>query len=100
MNIEIEESGMTFGPFLKKEVFYVEKSINYQKIQKSIKIAEFMYLKTQKHPTLWIVEAKSSAPAPDGKNHQRFSEFLDEIKQKFINTLDLGFSTRLGRHPW
>lgn len=96
----IIESGMTFGPFAKEDCYYLEKSTIYQQIQQDVKIAEFLLLRTNKatgHSAVWVIEAKSSAPAPN--NQERFDEYLEEIRAKLTNALILGVATCLHRHP-
>ncbi len=94
----IDESGMTFGPFPEEDVFQIEKSDTYKSLGESVKIAEFILLRhsDKNPPVVWIVEAKSSSPKPDGKN--KFSEYINEINQKLTDTLSLFISIFLQRH--
>ena len=99
----ITESGMNFGPFAQDECFHVERSKVYEAIQDGVKMAEFLWLRTNNstsnnNPTIWIIEAKSSSPHPDN-SPGKFEEFIDEIKQKLINALSLGLASVLARHP-
>ena len=96
--ISITESGMTFGPFPVDHLFYVEKSEIYQKLQDGVKIAEFALLRMDSGQprSLWIVEAKSSAPQP--ATIPNFDEFLREICEKLMNTHTLTLALCLGRH--
>lgn len=102
--ITITESEMRFGPFAQDECFYVEASKVYEAMKKDgVKMAEFLLLRTNdstsnNNPTIWIVEAKSSAPHP-GNSQERFEKFIDGIKQKLVNALSLGLACVLGRHP-
>ena len=41
--IFIEESGMTFGPFSKDDLFHLEESKVYGNFSTAMKIAEFIY---------------------------------------------------------
>ncbi len=100
--ITITESGMKFGPFEPDECFHVEARKVYKAIQDGVKMAEFLWLRTNgntdNNPTIWIIEAKSSSPHPDN-SPEDFDEFIDEIKQKLINALSLGLASVLERHP-
>ena len=93
---------MTFGPYPAGHCFHIEKSIVYEKIQKGVKIAEFLLLRARdgKSPAVWVVEAKSSTPrsGPDVEKQKRFDEFIQEIREKFINAFSLGLAVRLDRH--
>ena len=96
--ISITESGMTFGPFPVDHLFYVEKSEIYQKLQDRVKIAEFALLRMDSGQprSLWIVEAKSSAPQP--ATIPNFDEFLREICEKLVNAFNITLALSLGRH--
>ena len=63
MAVTIEESGMNFGPFSEDQIFYVEKSNIYNKLQNGLPVAEFMLIQSDKN-LLLVVEAKSSSPNP------------------------------------
>jgi hypothetical protein len=89
----IVESGMTFGPYLAGQCFYIEKSACYEKVQEGVQMAEFLLLKQQqKGPTVWVVEAKSSCP-------RNFSAYMEEIRVKLVNAFMLGVAACIGRHP-
>ena len=94
------ESGMTFGPFPEGQCFRIEKSTTYAGIQQGVKMAEFLLLRTdadsEEPPTVWVVEAKSSAPR---SGQPRFDDFIGEIREKLLNAFSLGLALRLGRHP-
>lgn len=104
----IIESGLTFGPFPEGYCFYIEKSDIYKRINKDVqrvnqenkegvKIAEFLLLRddTDSH-TIWIIEAKSSAPRPkSGKDD--FDKYIKDICDKFVNSLIL--TSSLKRNP-
>ena len=93
----IFESGMTFGPYPEGRFFYIEKSDCYETIWENVKMAEFLLLRTEKRsPIIWIVEAKSSAPNP--KTQPKFDNYIDEIREKLINALSLGWASCLKRH--
>jgi hypothetical protein len=94
----IVESGMTFGPYPEGSYFYIEKSAAYRAIKESVKMAEFLLLKTRKAKPhqVWIIEAKSSSPRVEAQPN--FDEFIAEIRDKLINAFSLGLALRLGRH--
>jgi hypothetical protein len=93
MSISIEESGMSFGPFSEDNVFAIESSPLFTNLGKGLKIAEFVLLRdfTNRPQEAWVVEAKSSAP----KEH---TDYVDEIRQKFTNSIQLTFASCLKRH--
>lgn len=96
--ITIEESGMSFGPFSADDCLELEKCQTYKRIETNVKMAEFAVIKLQgRLPAVWIVEAKSSAPQPG--NQQDFDVYIDEIRQKLANALQLLFAGKLNRHP-
>ena len=45
---QINESGMTFGPFEDDQFFYIEKSEVYRRVRKGIKVAEFTLIRKEK----------------------------------------------------
>ena len=100
----IIESSMTFGPYLDRHCFYIEKSPTIKKINKNakndegVRIAEFLLLKTtDNHVTISIVEAKTSSPQP--ANQTGFDRYINEIKEKLANSLALFVALYLQRHP-
>ena len=96
--ITIDESGMTFGPYPSGHCFHIEKSALYTDIRQGVKMAEFLLLHTDidRPAMLWVVEAKSSSPRP--KNEPDFSQFIMEVREKWVNALSLTLASRLGRH--
>ena len=94
MTISIEESGMIFGPFSEDQLFPIENSPLSKKIGDGIKVAEFVLLRDlqDKHQEVWFVEAKSSAP-------RQTEVFVEEIRQKFTNSVQLTLAACLRRHP-
>ena len=92
--IEIEESGMKFGPFECSHVFRIEKSKLYKSLH-NIKTVEFILENNNK---LQFIEAKSSSPKPVPDNLVCFEQFIDEISQKFLHSLNLYYTGVLGRH--
>ena len=98
--IIIEESGMKFGEYRKEDVFRIESSETYISMfrGKDTKTVEFVMCHND---DLIFLEAKTSAPnyknAAD-KNKEKYDEFVSSINQKFCNSVDLFFSSILGRH--
>ena len=92
----ILESEMTFGPYPEGNCFYIEKSETYRKIKDGVKMAEFLLLRSQDKPTVWIVEAKRSSPRPESQLD--FDNFIAEIREKLTNALTLCVATCLKRH--
>ena len=89
---------MNFGPYDEQRFCHIEKSKTYEAIQQGVKIAEFLLLyPDEKVPKkILVVEAKSSSPKP--KTDVKFKNYIEELKQKFINTLSLCMAMCLKRH--
>lgn len=98
----IIESNMVFGPYSHEQCFHIENSHTYQKIKDQVKIAEIvlLYSSSKDQKKILIIEAKSSSPRPkdNSNNNSKFNDFIEEIKQKFMNTLALYISIVLKRH--
>lgn len=101
--MEIKESGMVFGPFKKEAVFHIEKSRLYRHVNRregNVPTAEFLLLygldSSSTASSLWVVEAKSSAPRPG--NNEDFKKFIQEINAKLTCSLSLTMAAFLGRH--
>lgn len=99
----IIESGMTFGPYPDGHCFCIEKCPTIKKINKNaqkgegLQIAEFLLLETKNNQsTVFIVEAKTSSPHP--ANPSDFDNYINEIKDKFTNSLTLLVAIYLQRH--
>lgn len=93
----IRESGMDFGPFPDDRVFHIEKSRLYENMSgRSVKSVEFMWKKSRN--TLRFVEAKSSSPQPTAENNLRFDDFINDVSDKFLHSLNLYCSAVLERH--
>lgn len=90
--IPIDESGMNFGPFDKRDVFYIEKSLLYKNVGENVKIAEFIF---KKNDSIIFLEAKKTAPNPSGVEPQKFPEYIGEISEKLTNTFNLLLSAKL-----
>ena len=95
---------MVFGPFEEETVFHIEKSRLYRHVSRgegSVPTAEFLLLHgldaSSTASSLWIVEAKSSAPRPG--NVEDFKKFIQEINAKLASSFSLTMAALLGRHP-
>jgi len=84
---------MDFGKYYSKQVFEIEKSKIYKSLQEGLKIGEFVVYKNE---TLFVIEAKKSAPNPGGEIG--FSKFIEDVSEKLINTLHLTVSLAINRH--
>lgn len=95
MNVAtIVESGMTFGPFPEGQLFRIETCAACESLTARPRIAEFLLLREPApgKRTMWIVEAKTSAPVdPDACG------FTEEITHKMFNSLFMFLGLRLGR---
>lgn len=103
MGVTIAESGMVFGPFEDGNVFHIEKSGVYLKIQQSMRVAEFLVLQPHqpeqqtRKSRLLVVEAKSSSPRPDNAKGD-FEKYIQEVSEKLNHALQLTLSLALRRH--
>lgn len=88
----ITESEMNFGPFDENDVCYIEKSKLYQKLGENVKIAEFIF---KKRNSIVFVEAKKTAPNPNGESPENFPDYISKISQKLNNTFNLFLSAKL-----
>ena len=99
--IKIEESNMIFGEYDSENVFYIEKSNQYQEnlCGSGIKISEFILLKDD---TLYIIEAKTSCPNHNARNEndkkEKYEDYVNSISSKFKNTLSLYINILLKRY--
>lgn len=82
------ESGMHFicDP---RDTFFVEKYVHDARLQ-GVKAVEF--IKRRKSGLIFLVEAKTSAPHPEGESPNDFMMFIDEVAQKAIDGFSLLFS--------
>jgi len=94
MSICFVESGMNFGPYAKDDVFPIEQSPLYKNLGRGLMIAEFVLIRPGKGglEEVWVIEAKSSAP-------KVFGEYVEEIRQKLTNSVQLTLASCLRRHP-
>ncbi|MDO7896678.1 hypothetical protein [Pseudomonas citrulli] len=93
MSISFVESGMSFGPYAIGDVFPIEQSPLYKSLGQGLMIAEFVLLRPGPSGTeeVWVIEAKSSAP-------RVFESYIEEIRQKLTNSVQLTFASCLKRH--
>ena len=94
--VDINESSMNFGPFDKKNIWNIEKTQLYASLGKGVKIAEFVYFDENLTSKLYIVEAKTSSPRKES-DENNFQNYINDIRDKFINTLSLYMAVRLKR---
>lgn len=86
---------MKFGDFEEDKVFQIENSKLHKNVGNGIKVVEFILL--SKENELSFIEAKSSSPRPTEDNSIRFTEFINEISEKFIHSFNLYYSAILRR---
>ncbi|HBZ34378.1 MAG TPA: hypothetical protein DEO38_04670 [Bacteroidales bacterium] len=89
--MDIVESNMLL-PFDDQNAYRIERA-NIVQEKKDIKVCEYFALIDGR---MLLIEAKSSSPRPGNKI--KFDEYIDEISQKFIDTLLLFNALRIGRH--
>jgi hypothetical protein len=88
------ESGVSFGPYRQGYCFRIETSKIYESMKDSgVSSVEFLLLQTQpqKANIIWIIEVKTGAP-------KNLDDFINEITNKFTDSLNLGVSLYLNRH--
>ena len=93
MDNTITESGMNF---VATNAFHIEESDLYKSLSEGIRSVEFLRVKNEK---LLFIEAKKSFPNPnnpDASNIKNFQLELDEVCEKFIHSLNLFSSIKLG----
>lgn len=90
--ITIEESGMTFGPFVESSFYRIEES---RFLPENVKPVEFIWCSPK--GSLCFVEAKSSFSRPE--NVKNFKRNIQDICSKFIDSLTVMLATKLGRQP-
>jgi hypothetical protein len=84
--IKIQESGLTFGPFIDDDLLYIEK-YPPQRLKQQVKLCEFVWWNTAKQQ-LVAVEAKSSVP--DATNDpDAYAAFWRDINEKFDNAFQM-----------
>jgi len=93
MDNVITESGMEF---VAENTFYIEKSELYLGLGEGVKSVEFIRIKERK---LLFVEAKTTFPNPNNpgvENLARYHAEIDDIREKFIHSLNLLSSIEVG----
>ena len=89
----ITESGMDF---ITENAFYIEKSELYTNLGDGVKSIEFVRIKDSK---LLFVEAKTTFPNPNNPNMAnlaRYQSEIEDIRDKFIHSLNLLSSVEVG----
>lgn len=93
MNKEIQESDMIFR-FPEEVLFHIEESEAYKNAKHNMHMSEFIYYK-EENQCIISLEAKKSAPNPNSEKVENptkvFHDYIYEICEKFINSLDLFF---------
>lgn len=97
----ITESGMGFGPFDEEYLYEIEKSDLVKK--KKIKIVEFVtyFENKKKEKYIVFIEAKTSSPILDYTSKdkkEKFDKYIEELYQKFVNSVSIFFSINLERY--
>jgi hypothetical protein len=85
----ITESGMDF---IADNTFHIEKSQLYTSLGEGIRSVEFVRIKNNK---LLFVEAKTTFPDPE-KSENNFQTQINDICEKFIHSLSLYSSIKVG----
>jgi len=87
---KFSKDGMSDMEFVSENAFHIEQSQAYESIkQYGIDSVEFVRIKDHE---LLFIEAKASFPNPnnpDATNLARFDEEIGEIREKFIDSLEL-----------
>lgn len=87
--VEIEESGIIFGPFNKADFFAIESAVQQKKLSsEGISSVEFV---VQQNNALIFLEAKSSIP----REHEAF---FTEIVKKFEHSITVFANALLNRN--
>ena len=93
MTTSITESGVTFGPFAKADLFELEGILTHLNYGDDVSKVEFVVKSgSEKSGAVRFVEAKSSIPRESG-------EFLDEIRQKMNHALAVWLRLRHHHSP-
>jgi len=89
----ITESDMDF---IAENTFHIEKSKLYTNLGEGVRSVEFVRVKND---NLLFVEAKTTFPNPDNPsvdNSARFQSEIDDVCDKFIHSLNLFSSVKVG----
>ena len=78
--------------FISDNTYHIEQSKLYQGLEGNVKTVEFIRVKGDK---LLLVEAKTTFPNP-ANSEESFSTQIDEICDKFIHSLQLYSSVKVG----
>ena len=96
--IKIQESGLTFGPFIVDDLLYIEKHPP-QRLKQQVKLCEFVWWNTAKQQ-LVAVEAKSSVPDATNEKFDNAFQMITlaahDRPQHTTSTLPASFQTL----PW
>lgn len=92
----IEESGMVFGPFAAGNLYRLEVSAVYQRIEEGVPMAEFVAIRVGSVARLFSVEAKTSSPRAD--NYPDFPTYIEAVSRKLMNGFHLLHAVVLERH--
>ena len=93
MDNVITESGMDF---IAENAFYIEKAELYTNLGDGVRSVEFIRVKNDK---LMFIEAKTGFPNPDNpceENREKFQSTVETICEKFIHSLHLLSSVKIG----
>lgn len=93
--ITIQESGLSFGPFMPDTIFRVEHSPCVARLS-GIKACEFAWWSANDNKLIFI-EAKSSVPNPQ-RNWQDYEQYFSDMLEKFDNSLQLLLAGNWARH--
>ena len=96
----IIESDMYFGDYLEENFFKIENSKLHLSFGEGIKVVEFLLYR--KNDKLLFVEAKKTCPNAANKEESaeksaKFEEYYEDIKDKFIDSLQMFLTTILKR---
>ena len=96
--LRIYEKGseMVFGDYGIGDLFHIEKTELYKKLNgKGFKTVEFVLLRPNMKQ-VWFVEARKTMPAKSNKT--RLDEDIVEISQKFVDSFMLACGIWFGQH--
>ena len=94
--MQIREAGLLFGEFDESDCFHIEESKIYSRLKgKGYKSVEFV-LRLPDRNELLFVEGKTSLPSE--QNVERFHEEIDNISQKFMDSVLLTTGIWFGEH--
>ena len=96
----IPESGVVFGPYDEKDLFYIEKSKLFGSLGTGLKTVEFV---RRTKTGVLFVEAKTNVPNPENKDsseekREKFEEFYTDVPDKFVDSLGIYTAAILKRY--